>query len=90
MVGAGGAERNLDGTATDAAGLLGLSGLLTSRLLRLLGLLSLLGTGGEREGCQGDPDDEYSRELHVLSFLPFFWCGSSWEPGGRTETDGGG
>ena len=55
MVGAGGAERNLDGTATDAAGLLGLSGLLTSRLLRLLGLLSFLGTGGERRVARATP-----------------------------------
>ena len=71
VVGARRAERNLDGTATDAAGLLGLSGLLTSRLLWLLGLLGLLGTGGECQSCQGNPDDEYSRELHALSFLSF-------------------
>ena len=70
MIGARGAERNLDGTAADAAWLLGLGGvLLTSRFLRLLRLLSLLGTGGERKCCHGNPEDEYSRELHVLSFL---------------------
>jgi hypothetical protein len=68
VVGARRAERNLDGTATDAAGLLGLSGLLTSRLLWLLGLLGLLGTGGECQSCHGNPEEEYSRELHVLSF----------------------
>src|SRR5687767_3966105 len=52
VVGTRRAERNLDGTATDAAGLLSLSVLLPSRLLWLLGLLSLLGTGGECQSCQ--------------------------------------
>jgi hypothetical protein len=32
-------------------------------------LLSLLGTGSQRQGGQGDPDYEYSRELHVLPFF---------------------
>jgi hypothetical protein len=68
VVGAGGAEGDLDGAAADAAGLLSLRVLLTSRLLWLLRLLSLLGTGGECQSCQGNPEDEYSRELHVLSF----------------------
>jgi hypothetical protein len=71
--------------------LLGLGGLLASRLLRLLGLRSLLGTGSERKSCQGDPDDKYSRELHMLSFL-FLWFGSLWEPaensGGRAVNRG--
>jgi hypothetical protein len=64
MVGARGTEGDLDCTAADAARLLGRAALLPSRFLRLLRLLSLLGTGGERKGCQGGPNDEYS-----LSFL---------------------
>ena len=48
VVGAWGTERNFDGTAADAAGLLlGRSALLPSRLLGLLWLLSLLRTSGE-------------------------------------------
>ena len=63
-----GAERDLDGTAANPAGLLGrLAGLLPSRLLRLL--LGLTGAGGERDGRERDSEDDYSREPHVLSFL---------------------
>src|SRR5215216_138876 len=87
VVGAGGAERDLDGTAAYPAGLLGCGGLLASRLLRLLRLLSLLGAGREREGLPGRPRRQIF-EGASCALLSFLWFGFLWEPGRKTVAGG--